>query len=199
RKHDAMQNMASRPQSLQDYLNAQLAFLDTTPEQAARAKYLIANLDNRGYLTGTLEDLAAAYSDPVTPEQLEEALLLVQKLEPPGIGARTPEECLLLQLTPETPHRDILRVLIQKHLEDIGHNRLPIVQKKTGFELSAIKEAIEVLHHLNLRPGAQFTAENIPYVVPDLIVERTEDGEYEVRLVDDWLPHIYISRNCLEL
>ena len=28
KKHDAMQNMASRPQSLQDYLNDQLAFLD---------------------------------------------------------------------------------------------------------------------------------------------------------------------------
>ncbi len=37
KKHDAMQNMPSRPQSLQDYLNDQLAFLDITPETAEAA------------------------------------------------------------------------------------------------------------------------------------------------------------------
>src|SRR5262249_56538824 len=39
KKHDAMQNMASRPQSLHDYLADQLAFLDTTPEQARLGRY----------------------------------------------------------------------------------------------------------------------------------------------------------------
>src|SRR5690242_8924817 len=33
KKHDAMQNMASRPQSLQDYLNDQLSFIDIEPKQ----------------------------------------------------------------------------------------------------------------------------------------------------------------------
>src|SRR5436309_12933430 len=33
KKHDAMQNIASRPQSLQDYLADQLSFLEATPEQ----------------------------------------------------------------------------------------------------------------------------------------------------------------------
>ena len=60
---------------------------------------------------------------------------MVQKLDPPGVGARDLKECLLLQLTPETPHRDVLRALIQNHLEDIAHNRLPVIQKQTGFDL----------------------------------------------------------------
>ena len=51
----------------------------------------------------------------------------------------------------ETPHRDILRVLILNHLDDIAHNRLPAIQRRTGFDLNAIKEAIDVLRHLNLR------------------------------------------------
>src|SRR5947208_1388790 len=33
KKHDAMVNMASRPQSLQDYLGDQIAFLDATTEE----------------------------------------------------------------------------------------------------------------------------------------------------------------------
>ena len=102
-----------------------------------------------------------------------------------------------MQLTPETPHRDVLRVLIRNHLEDIQHNRMPVIQRRTGFDLNTIKAAIEALKHLNPRPGAQFIAENIPYVVPDILVERTENGEYDVRLLDDWMPNVYISQRWL--
>src|SRR5262249_9752351 len=123
----------------------------------------------------------------------------VQKLDPAGVGARNAAECLLLQVTPDTPHRELVRLLILNHLEDVAHNRLPVIQRRTGFDIPAIKEAIEDLKRLNLNPGGQFQSENIPYVVPDILVERKEDGEYEVRLVDDWVPNIYISRKYIEL
>jgi RNA polymerase sigma-54 factor len=147
----------------------------------------------------TLEELAAGYREGITAAQIEEALHILQKLDPPGVGARDLRECLLLQLTPETPHAKVLQELISHHLENIAHNRLPAIQKDTGFDLQTIKDAIEVLRHLNTRPGSQFTADNIPYVVPDILVERGEDGEYTVRLLDDWLPSIYISRRYIEL
>jgi len=131
--------------------------------------------------------------------QVEEALRAVQKLEPAGVGARDLKECLLLQLTPEMPYREAMRVLILNHLDDLEHNRLPIIQRRTGFDLATINKAREALKHLSLRPGARFTTDNIPYVVPDIAVERREDGEYEVRLLDDWTPSIYISRRYLEM
>jgi RNA polymerase sigma-54 factor len=199
KKHDAMQNMASRPQSLQDYLSDQLAFFDATPEQMKLLRYLVTLLDERGYLSVPLDEVARTYQPPITVEEAEEGLRLLQKLDPPGIGARDLQECLLLQLTPETPHRDVVRVLIQNHLEDIKHNRLPIIQRRTGFELPVVKEAIETLKHLNPRPAGQFDANNVPYVVPDIAVERTEEGEYTVKLLDDWTPSLHISRRYLEL
>jgi RNA polymerase sigma-54 factor len=199
KKHVAEANMACRPQSLHDALVDQLSFLDATPEQVKLARHLISHIDGNGWLTTSLEDVAKGYDSLVTVEQVEEALRLVQKLDPPGVGARNIKECLLLQLTPETPHRDVLRVLIQNHLEDIEHNRMPNIQKKTGFELHVIQEAIEALRHLNPRPGAQYTTENVQYVTPDLAVERNDQGDYEVRLIDDWTPNIYISRRYIEL
>src|SRR6478672_1678668 len=51
RKHDAMQNMASRPQSLQEYLNDQLSFLELSPEQARLVRYLITHIDDNGFLS----------------------------------------------------------------------------------------------------------------------------------------------------
>src|SRR6516164_7109978 len=71
KKHDAMQNMASRPQSLQDYLNDQLSFLDTTPEQDKVLRHLIAHIDENGYLTASLEDVAQSYEGAVTAAQVE--------------------------------------------------------------------------------------------------------------------------------
>jgi RNA polymerase sigma-54 factor len=199
KRHDAMQNMASRPQSLQEYLNDQVSFLDATPAQTSLVRFIISHIDENGRIHTPLEDIARTSDPPATVAQVEAALHMAQKLDPPGVGARTIEECLLLQVTPETPYREVVRSLILNHLDDIRHNRLPIIQRRTGHDLTIIKEAIEVLKHLNPWPGSQFSSDNIPYVVPDIIVERAEDGEYTVRLVDDWLPNVFISRKVVEM
>ena len=199
KRHDAMQNMASRPKSLQEYLNDQVSFLDSKPELVQLVRFIISHIDENGRLNSPLEDIARTFDRPITAAEAEEALRMVQKLDPPGVGARTVEECLLLQVTPETPHREVVRALIQNHLEDIRHNRLPIIQRRTGYDLNIIKESIEVLKHLNPWPGSQYSSGNIPYVVPDIIVERNEEGDYTVRLVDDWLPNVYISRKVVEM
>ena len=199
KKHDFEQNMASRPQSLHDYLSDQLAFLDAVPEEMELARFLLTHLDENGYLSTLLDDIAHSWPERVELADLEEALHLIQKLDPAGVGARDLRECLLLQLTPETPYRDVLRALIQNHLEDIKYNRLPIIQKRTGFDLEVIQEAIEVLKRQNPRPGSQFLANNMQFVVPDIIVDLDENGEYTIRLVDDWTPNIYISKRYVEL
>src|SRR6266852_2358741 len=74
KKHDAMQNMPSRPQSLQDYLSDQLAFVDTRPEQLLLLRFLITHIDGNGYLTVPTEEIAKSYDQPVTLAQVEEAL-----------------------------------------------------------------------------------------------------------------------------
>jgi RNA polymerase sigma-54 factor len=194
RKHDAMQNMASRPRSLHDDLADQLGFLDAEPAVRALAEYIIFNLDDNGYFHQDLAEIVRDFAGDVTMEQAEEALALVQKLDPPGVGARNLRECLLLQLTPDVPCREILQILVAHHLDDIQQNRLPAIEKKTGISIDLIKEAIEHLRRLNPRPGSQYVPESTQYVVPDLIVEPNEHGEYEVRLVDEHTPQLAISR-----
>ncbi len=194
RKHDAMQNMASRPESLHDDLAHQVSFLECDPIVKALAEYLVYNLDDNGFLNVELRDLVRDHGGDVTHAQAEEALGLVQKLDPPGVGARNLRECLLLQLTPDVPCREILQVLISHHLDDIQQNRLPAIEKRTGIPIDDIKEAIEHLRRLNPRPGARYMSPNTQYVVPDLVVEPNEHGDYEVRLADDHTPQLAISR-----
>ena len=196
RKHDAMQNMASRPRSLHDDLADQLGFLDTDPTVRSLSEYIIYNLDDNGYLPQglSLPDIARDFGGDITVAQVEEALGLVQRLDPPGVGARDLRECLLLQLSADVPCRETLQVLISNHLDDLQQNRLPAIEKRSGIPIEKIKEAIEHLRRLNPRPGARYAPENAQYVVPDLIVEPDEHGGYEVRLIDDHTPQLSISR-----
>ncbi len=194
RKHDAMQNMASRPRSLHDDLADQLSFLDADPAVRALADYIIYNLDDNGYLNLDLYEVVRDFGGDVTLAQAEKALALVQKLDPPGVGARNLRECLLQQLTPDVPCQDILHVLISNHLDDLQQNRLPTIEKKTGIPIDQIKEAMEHLRRLNPRPGSRYTPESTQYVLPDLVVEPNEHGGYDVRLVDDHTPQLSISQ-----
>jgi RNA polymerase sigma-54 factor len=201
RKHDAMQNMAERPRSLHDDLSEQLSFLDCDPTVHSLAEHIIQNLDENGYLPPHMgpHEIARDFGGEATQEQAEEALSLVQKLDPPGVGARNLRECLLLQLSPDVPMRDVLRVLISNHLDDLQQNRLPTIEKKTGLAIDVIKEALEHLRRLDPRPGARFSPEATPYVVPDLLVEPDEHGLYQIRLLDEYTPQLSISRQYQKL
>ncbi|MGQ9575972.1 MAG: RNA polymerase factor sigma-54 [Thermoguttaceae bacterium] len=193
RRHDAMANMAARPQTLQDYLHDQLAWFELEPKLRAMADRIIYNLDGNGRLQSSLEDV-------VGPEATEEdlalarrALGLVQKLDPPGVGARDLRECLLLQLRPGMPYYEQLQRLIRDHLEDIQQNRLPVISRRTGYSIELIQEVLGQLRKLNPYPGADFEKTPAPMVQPDVIVEPAEGGGYQVRLEEGRTPSLFIS------
>ena len=198
RKQEAMQNMASRPRSFHDDLTDQLSFFDCAPIVREIAEYIIYNLDEKGLYPHDLHDVVREFNGRATAEQAAEALGFVQRLDPPGVGARDLRECLLLQLNPEIPGHDVLQILISQHFDDLEHNRLPLIEKKTGIPIETIKESLEHLRRLNLRPSAGFQVEEPHYVIPDLIVEANDQGVYEVRLADENTPQLAISRDYLK-
>jgi len=193
RKHDAMANMAARPPSLHDYLHDQLSWFDLELELRAMADRIIYNLDTNGYLQGRLEDLLGPDTTDEERALAAQALSLVQKLDPPGVGARDLRECLLLQLTPGKPYYEQLTTLISDHLEDLEHNRLPAISRRTGFSIELIQEVLEELRKLHPKPGAEFSDEPVAPVTPDVFVDQSEDGRYVVRLEDGRTPTLYIS------
>ncbi|MBI3838119.1 MAG: RNA polymerase factor sigma-54 [Planctomycetia bacterium] len=193
RKHDAMANMVARPQSLQDYLHDQLGWFNLTSELRAMADRIIYNLDANGYLQSRLEDIIEPDAPPQQLALAQQALALVQKLDPPGVAARDLRECLLLQLTPGMPRYEQLKTLVSGHLEDLEHNRLPVIERKTGYSIPLIQETLVELRKLNPKPGANFTDAFVPNVTPDVFVELGDDGKYRVRLEDGRTPTLYIS------
>jgi len=190
RQHDAMANMAARPQSLQDYLHEQLGWFNLERKLRAMADRIIYNLDPNGYLQSSLEDLIGSDATEEDLALAKQALAVIHRLDPPGVAARDLRECLLLQLTPGMPYYEQLQTLISSHLEDLEHNRLPVIAKRTGYSIEVIQETTAELRKLNPKPGARFNEAFVPAVTPDVFVEPAEGGGYKVRLEDGRTPHL---------
>lgn len=199
RKLEALMNAADRPPTLQDHLEEQLTLLELPPDQAMMAEFIINNLDERGYLMVSVHEIARESGHAIMPTAVEEVLKVVQTLDPPGVAARNLKECLLLQISDDQPMARELRVLIQNHLEDIQHNRLPLIEKKTGIPIAKIKDAIEQIRRLDPRPGSRFQVSENDYVTPDFYLEETPEGRYRVCLVDESLPTLGVSRTYAQL
>jgi len=194
RQHDLMQSIVARSPSLQDHLNEQITYLNLGSDDEEMVRYLASHIDATGYLSTSIPELAAAHVPPILEVgELELALEILQRLEPRGVGARNLQECLLLQVPLRDPDADLMKTLIQGHLDDIRFNRLPQVQRKTGFGMEEIHRAIEKISHLNPRPGAGMDDQPKQYVVPDLFVEIDDHGDYQVRLTDNGIPEIRIN------
>ena len=198
RKHDAMANMVARAESLNDYLMHQLAWFEMSAAVRQMCERIIYSLDSNGYLKTPLAELVDATAGPDQLKLAEEALAIVQKLDPPGVGARDLRECLLLQLTSGQPYYEQLRTLISDHLQDLENNRLPIIERRTGYSIELINQAWAEMRKLNPKPGAEFNSATVPNVTPDVFVEPTEEG-YQVRLEDGQMPSLYISRYYRDL
>lgn len=195
RKHDAMANIADRPETLHDHLLHQLGEMELDPELWRMAERIVSSLDAKdgGYLRTSLEDLLPPHADREQLMLAQRALELLQSLDPSGIAARDLRECLLLQLTPDMPYYDELKTLISGHLEDLRDNRLPAIKRKTGYSIELIQETWEELRKLNPKPASRFAETHVAAVTPDVVVEKGEDGRYYVQVDDSRTPSLRIS------
>ncbi len=200
-KMGAMANTAGRPKGLHEHLLEQWCLLDLDSEAERAGEAILNHLDPDGYLHVCLEEIAESVRQPIALAALERALVEVHGLEPVGIGARDVVECLLLQVDALPGDNQVERTLIERHLDDIVHNRLPAVAKATGYSIGEINEAIHVLRsHLVLHPGYLVGDRSLPPIRPDVLVEYADTGGgLTVRLTRGNTPKLQIRTDVAEL
>ena len=192
---DTMANISQRSITLYDHLLLQLRELELEDELFSMAERIASTLDAEGggYLTIPLESLLRNDLDQQRLDLAQQALFVLQQLDPIGVAARNLEECLLLQLSEEHPFYRELHLLITNHLEDLEHNRLPLIQKQTGLSIDDIQLIWEELRQLNPKPAASFVEKPIISVVPDVFVHKEDDGRYVVSVEERDIPQLCIS------
>ena len=195
RYHDTMANISQRSITLYDHLLLQLRELELEDELFSMAERIASTLDAEGggYLTIPLESILRNDLDQQQFDLAQQALSVLQQLDPIGVAARNLEECLLLQISEEHPFYRELHLLITNHLEDLEHNRLPLIQKQTGLSIEDIHLIWEELRQLNPKPAASFVEKPIISVVPDVFVHKEDDGRYVVSVEERDIPQLCIS------
>lgn len=164
--------------SLAEQLESELATC-RAPEKIRRlAAELVSQLDDRGYLTTPLADVAMT-SDAELSE-VEAALRLVQSFDPPGIGARDLAECLALQLERRGQLTPVRAELLQSGLEDIAANRLPQLAKKLDLTLEQLKDELAILRQLDPAPG--ISPQQVASAPVELEFFRDGTGKMQVEL-----------------
>ena len=171
------ENMIRSTSNLYDYLIDELKYFKLTFEEKRICKYIIDSLDEDGYLRINDKEIYDALR--VDASLFRRCLDIVQQLDPPGIGARNISECLILQLERMGISNNIVENIIMNDLELIGRNKLKDIAKKYKISIEKCKEAIEVIRHLDPKPGRACSNDKCVYVQPDVIVDRI-DGKYIV-------------------
>ena len=103
----SFEQFLSQPSTLTDHLLWQLGSLSLRDDLKTAAELIIGNLNEDGYLTASVEELAEALLDAAIPAGqsalnhltlIERARALIAHLDPAGVGARDLRECLLWQI-----------------------------------------------------------------------------------------------------
>ncbi len=179
-------------ESLADHLDFQLKMMRCGEDEARMAELIIQNLDDRGYLAGSLDDMASEAG--VDPEVAEEALELVQGLDPVGCGARSLSECLILQARvnfPEDPTFE--RILSEEHLHHLERRNYIAIARDLDLDPEDVIEYHRMIQELEPLPGRGFTGDEPRYITPDIYVVK-RGGEWQVELNEDGMPDLRISR-----
>ncbi|MFA7232470.1 MAG: RNA polymerase factor sigma-54, partial [Victivallaceae bacterium] len=184
--------------SLQEQLLEQLRLTNIDDKTAKIAEIIIGSIDESGYLRTHTADIAMASN--ASMNNVEKALQLVQSFEPAGIGARDLRECLLLQLERKEIKNGNLYKLIDKHLEEIGKNHLPQIAKKLNLSINDLNLLIAQIKTLNPFPGSALAPSQPVFVIPELSIEKQNDGEeFVIQSNDSYMPRLRISKTYLDL
>ena len=190
--------------TLRDHLNGELALTNLGQRDRALVGLLVDALDEDGYLTQPLEEIAALMPPEaeVVVEELAIALRHLQNLEPAGVGARAPGECLALQIRAlgdgAGPHAALALAIVEQHLELLAARDYVRLKNLTGANDEALRAAQHLIRGLNPHPGAAFAEVEARYVVPDVMVRKVK-GVWRASLNQEAMPRLRVNRLYAEL
>ena len=184
------ENTVTRTETLQDHLVWQLRLSDLDERQETIGLHIIGNLDDRGYLELSLDEVCRVTE--TTPEEAEQVLKRIQLFDPVGVAARDLRECLLIQLGNLGLGNSLTVRIVSDHLSELESRRYEKVARSLGVSFDEVMAAAREIATLEPRPAREFGEDPVRTVVPDVTVRKIGD-EYVVFLNDEGVPHLRIS------
>jgi RNA polymerase sigma-54 factor len=190
---------------LSERLLSQFRLLNVDETDVLLAEEIIGNVDEDGYLRRELalivQDLNLSYGLDISLARAESVLQKILLLDPPGIAARTLQECLIAQVksgTFEPALKELALKILQELFEDFKLKRYDSLADKLHISKETLKRVLEIIQHLNPKPGEGEFSPQENYITPDFIVQK-DDGDFIITLNDRSIPPLRLNRAYREL
>jgi RNA polymerase sigma-54 factor len=176
--------------SLGDHLARQAAIVLTDPADMMIGRALIDALDEAGYLTGSLEELADRLGAPLA--RVESVLRRMQQLEPTGVFARNLAECLSLQLIERNRFDPAMEALIA-NLPLLAKRDHVSLRRLCGVDDEDLSDMIAEIRRLEPKPGRAFGAPPEQLATADVFVSLAPDNSWRIELNSEALPRVLVN------
>ncbi|MCO6523037.1 MAG: RNA polymerase factor sigma-54 [Snodgrassella sp.] len=207
---DIWETLADEP-DMYALLRRQVCEYDLDDATAALVYFLIDNLNEQGYLDGSLTDLVenAPLEWRLDEKELARALAILQQFEPTGVGARDLQESLLLQLDnlslAPSVNSDAIHtcahLLISEYFGQwlSTHQFKQLCRKLPQFSATTLEAACKLIGTLNPFPCYGLPDRNgILAIRPDLEVYTDNNGCWQIRILRDAFPQLKIEAGVEE-
>jgi len=186
----SFETFLSSPVTLSDHLHSQLALVALSEGVRDAAEGVVGNLDGNGYLLSLPEEMAAEGGNSL--EDVKEAIRVVQTLDPAGVAASDLRECLLLQLESRGAKDGVAWRIVFDHLKLVETRQTKELARLLHRPLEHIQVALDVIKHLDPRPGLRYSGPGARQVEPDVYISK--DGEdYLIQVSDDDVPQLRLN------
>ena len=186
----AFESFLAKSTSLYDHLHWQLNLSLIEPNLKDAAVSIIGNLNEDGYLTATLEEIASTGEHSL--EEISEALNTLQTFDPAGVAARDLGECLFVQLKHLGEENSVAAQMVKNHLKQLQNKQYQEIARALGRPLSVILAQLEIIKRLDPRPGQRYNKTETRLIEPDIHIVKTDDS-YSVVINEDDIPQVRLN------
>ena len=176
--------------SLSDHLLWQLNLSVNNNREKFIGNCIIGNIQSDGYLRAEISDLCEISQG--SEEEVSNILKIIQGFEPNGVGGRCLKECLAIQAQSDPDCPPLALKLIENHLERLEERYFTRLASDLKVSIETLIDAIKKIREFDPKPGLSFSSERVDYVVPDIVVVKTDKG-YDVVLNDEGIPKVRIN------
>jgi len=189
-KRAFLERSITRDDTLEEQLSHQMMLSAAGDEQKKLGLFIIGHLDENGFLSTDIDDLCRPTGKSY--EEIKEVLEIIQTFDPNGVGARNLQESLLIQLRNLGKEDSLAYRMVERHFSELAKKRFPKIARDLNVSVEQVQDSVQGIAKLVRRPGRLVGPEHTQYVVPDITLRR-EDGDFEIVVNDDRIPHLRIS------
>lgn len=172
---------------------------ELTKDQQLIAVHLLTNLDDDGFLSVNIVDVARYFH--VAISTVEEVQKIIQLADPVGVGSMNPQQALLIQLevlSESSPVPDYANEIIKDHMDLLSKRQYSEIAKKLQISVKHVEKIVEFISdNLNPFPARSHwgtvrnpsTPETNVYHRPDVLISFSNNDPESNLIVEIVMPY----------